>query len=300
MRPTQFRSASVHVRETTIGAEDGFPLAATVYEPAVDAGVTAIVHPALAVSQRYYARFAAHLASHGVRTYSFDYRGAGASRPDGRLPAATLEDWGRRDAPAVFRHVRARRSGRLVVVAHSIGGQILGFSDVYREADELVVVAAQLGHWRLFDGLRRAQLAALWHGVIPAVIHATGSFPGWLGLGMDLPAGVGLEWCRWGRDRDWFLGAHPDTRARLARLDRPMRFYSFEDDTVAPPAAVDAFVSLLDRAHVDHRALAPRDLGLDGIGHFGFFRPELRTPFWEEALEVVLGRAPLSVATPRA
>jgi predicted alpha/beta hydrolase len=287
----QAQSLPRTVREARIvRAADGFPLAVRVHEPRQGAAATVVIHPALAVPQTFYGRLAEWLASRGVRAVTFDYRGAGASRYGHHLPEATLSHWARLDAPAVFRHVRARHGGRTVILAHSIGGQFLGFADDYREADAAIVVAASLSHWRLYRGRERWNLA-LWGATVPAVSHLAGRFPAWMGLGMDLPAGVGAEWSRWIRDREWFLGSHPDTRARLASFDRPVRFYSFTDDTVAPPEAVRAFVGTLRAAPVDHRHLSPRDLGVRHVGHFGFFRPAMETPLWHDVLEVARGTA---------
>jgi predicted alpha/beta hydrolase len=279
-------SSSVHVQR--FRTEDGVPLTCRIHEPHAMAVATVVISPALAVCQSFYGRFATWLADHGVRAVTFDYRGVGASRDVRAAPQADLSDWGRRDAPAVFRHVRARYGSPTTLVAHSIGGQFLGFSDEYRAAEQVVLVAASLSHWRLYEGRHRARLAA-WGALTPAVSRAMGRFPAWMGLGMDLPAGVGIEWSRWIRDPQWFLGTHPDTRDRLARFDRPVRFYSFTDDDVAPEATVRAFLGTLKAAPVDHRRVAPGDLGVPRIGHFGFFRPPFERPFWHEVLELVHG-----------
>jgi predicted alpha/beta hydrolase len=284
MQARPSRPVRPHTR--IVRAADGYPLSTRIFEPRDVAVATVVINPALAVGQAFYGKLAQWLADHGVRAVTFDYRGVADSRHGPKLPQASLGDWGRLDAPAVFRHVRARYGAPTVLVAHSIGGQFLGFADDYRASDAVIVVAASLSHWRLYRGRQRRRLAA-YGTLVPAVSTTLGRFPAWMGMGMDLPAGVGTEWSRWIRDPHWFLGSHPDTRARLARFDRPIRFYSFSDDELAPAPTVRAFLDTLETAPVDHRRVAPADLGVSQIGHFGFFRPRFEDPFWGEILELV-------------
>jgi predicted alpha/beta hydrolase len=56
--------------------------------------------------------------------------------------------------------------------------------------------------------------------------------------------------------------------------------FGFDDDDYAPPAAVDALLSLYDNARVTRRQVSRAEAR---VGHFGFFRERFRATFWEEA-----------------
>jgi predicted alpha/beta hydrolase len=286
--------------QITLEAADGYRLGARLFAPAATrARGTVLVHGATAVPQRYYARFAAYLASRGLRVLTYDYRGVGASRPE-RLRGfeATMTDWARLDAAAAHAWVRRHHAGDpLVVVGHSFGGQLIGLlDDVRDDAAGAVLVASQLGYVGHWSALERLRLELLMRGVLPALTAAYGYLPGWAGLNNDLPAGVAREWSRWCLHPGYVTGHHDDAAARFARFDRPTLLYSFSDDDFAPRRAVDALARALSGAELDHRTLTPMDVG-HPVGHFGFFRARVGTPpLWREAGEwvdaVVRGESP--------
>jgi predicted alpha/beta hydrolase len=139
-------------------------------------------------------------------------------------------------------------------------------------------------------------LLMIWRGLVPAATAAYGYLPGKLGLGHDLPSGVAREWARWCSQPGYLLSEHPAARARFAHFLKPVRLYSFTDDEYAPRRAVEELASLFVNAPIDSRRLEPRDLGVEKIGHFGFFRPRLERTLWSEALEflnaVIEGKNP--------
>lgn len=288
-------------RPLTLTADDGWKLGATLFE-ARSAKTTVVIHAGTAVPQRFYLRFAAHLARRGHQVLTYDYRGVGASRPD-RLRGfdATMSDWGNLDAPAAHRAARQHAGSKPVVsLGHSFGGQLVGLSDEVHDVAFAFFVGAQLGwvgHWPLFEQLR---LRAIWGGAVPALTAAFGYLPGRAGLGVDLPSGVARQWAEWATHPDYLAGHVPDAAARFARFRAPAVLYSFTDDDYAPRVAVDRFRSRLLSSDVTHRRLAPADAGLTSIGHFGFFRAGAEDSLWREAvtiLDAVAEARPLPVAS---
>jgi predicted alpha/beta hydrolase len=279
----------------TIPARDGYALAATLYEPEAASGaapVTVLINSAIAVPQGYYSRFALFLASQGIPALTYDYRGIGGSRP-GTLKAfaATLTQWGTWDVPAALDALGERYPGAaLFVVGHSLGGLLLGLADNNHQVRGLVGVCTQSGDWRLWRGLRRYLLAGLWYFLMPGLTRVFGYFPGQkLGLGGDLPAGVARDLARWCRTRGYlkpYLGpALPDC---FGNFRGSILAYSSADDRIAPPAAVEALLSLYRRAaDVRRHHLDPGALGLPPLGHFGFFRKQC-AGLWPEVARWVL------------
>jgi len=52
-----------------------------------------------------------------------------------------------------------------------------------------------------------------------------------------------------------------------------------------------AFLDAYTGADITHRHLAPKDLGVPEIGHFGFFRERFRDSLWREAADWLAGHA---------
>ncbi|MFO0593900.1 MAG: alpha/beta fold hydrolase [Myxococcaceae bacterium] len=266
-----------------ITATDGYALGARLYGPE-SRGPLIVINGATGVPQRYYARFAEWAVHRGATVITWDYRGIGASRPH-RLRGfdGTMRDWGQRDFEGVLQLAATRFPGReLVLVGHSIGGQILGQAASNARIARALTVGSQLGSWRLWPGYKKWAMAALWHVVMPGVTHALGRFPGQLGIGQDLPRNVALEWARWGRSDSFFLGQGV-SRDGFERLRAPVLSFSLTDDDYAPRAAVDALHALFTHASVERRHVSPSELGTRAIGHFGFFRDQFAPTLWEAA-----------------
>lgn len=287
----------VRGRASTLTTDDGVALAAAVHEPVGGARGNVVILGATAVPRVFYDRFAAHLAAHGLRVLSFDYRGVGGSRR-GSLKGndATMTDWASRDARAAVEWVKREHAGeRVFVVGHSFGGQALGVCDELGDVDAVVTVGAQLGSRRHWPAAQSMALG-LWWSLIPAVTHTVGWLPGWMGLTHDLPAGVANEWARWCSHPEYLVGYVDGAARRFGRVTAPVLAYSFTDDAYAPRRSVEALLGRLSGARVMHRRVSPEVLGVAAIGHFGFFRPATGAVLWGELTaffeDVAEGRAP--------
>jgi len=253
------------------------------------------------VPQRSYGPLACYLAEHGFAVVTYDYRDMGASRRGpAKDSAATVSVWGRKDQSAVLAWARSQfPSIRLLVLGHSMGGWLLGFTERTADIDGVLLLAAHstyVGHW---DGASGWKVRALWKLGLPLVNRALGYVPGWTFGGEDVPPGCAAEGTRWA-SRESFIGEDERVTDNLASLRCPVRAYSFADDTFyAPRSAVVAFLAQLSRAQVEHRHVAPADYGLGRIGHFGCLAPRSR-PLWEELCEVLgsLGTASVESGAP--
>lgn len=274
------------VHSETLRTADGEDLAATRFEPTRPDGATVVVGSAVAVPRTYYASFAAHLATHGLRVLTFDYRGIGGSR------AATLRgyragflDWARLDLDAALEHaLEAYDSSRLLYVGHSLGGQVLPLAPCAERLDAGLLVAPASGTWRNWRGLERLGLMALFYVTLPAVARSWGYVPGRLLGGEDVPREAALDWARWGRHPDYLHGHVPGSRELFARLRLPLRVVGLADDRFAPPEAIDQLASWYTSAAVERVEIAPADVGASAIGHFGFFRRRFEDTLWRDAV----------------
>ncbi len=267
--------------ELRIRARDGAALAATFHRGAGPDCV--VVAGATGVKRQVYAPFARFLVSKGFSVLTFDYRGIGGSRPqsfDGAGQAqpgplrgfeARMQDWGTHDLDAALAWaVDNAKPRRLLVVAHSVGGQLLGLADHADLVDAAAFVGSQSGYWGHWPLATRAGIGLLWFALIPGLSPLLGRFPSRrLGLGEDLPRGVAEQWARWGRDPDYLLRGDAKRREQFAQLRLPLLMVSLDGDFYAPHAAVDALAGFYSGAKVERRRL-PRT---PTTGHFSVFRP---------------------------
>lgn len=267
-------------------AQDGYTLSATLFpHEGAEVGAVVLVAGATGARQRYYSRFASFLARRGFPTVTFDYRGIGGSRPDSFEGfSASMEDWGRQDLAGAIATMRERFPGRrLLMVGHSVGGQVLGLAENANQVSALLNVAAGSGYYKLFP--QRLRMALNWRVFTPVLIRAFGKLPGWAGTAEDLPAGVAEQWARWCLSPNYLLSEGGESRREaFASLYLPLRAYSFADDPIASKAAVEQLLSFYADALVEHRRVTPKQVG-QPIGHFGFFRESFRDTLWEDAVE---------------
>ena len=265
--------------EITLTAADGYRLGATTFGSSAR---SLLVLPATGVPQSYYAKFAAYLAGRGYSVLTFDYRGIGRSlHSNVRKHPARMRDWAMLDAAAAFDYVK----GSVHVVGHSFGGQAMGLLPDPSRVACAVTVGSQSGYWRNWPARGRAWMWPAVHIGLPLVSRLRGYFPGSrLGFGEDLPAGVAIEWARWCRNPRYLVG-DLGVEDAYARFRAPLRAYAISDDPFAPRTAVDALGRLYPNSKWETRPVAPRDLGVKSIGHFGFFRERFRDSLWRETAD---------------
>ncbi len=268
----------------SIPARDGYALAASVYRPREDRGRVIVLSSAMAVKRGFYDRLAAFFSSTGHTVITYDYRGIGGSR-NGSLRGfeATVSDWGLLDQQGVIEWTTQRYSpDRLFLFGHSAGGQLAGMIADPTPINAMVTVASQSGYWRIQGKGQKAAVAFHSHVSLPGLPKIFGYMP-WsrISKAEDLPKGVSEEWARWIRSPDYLLGDDSLPLDRYSRFTAPVLAYSLADDTWGTREAVNAMMSAYP--NVEHRHIEPSEIGIESIGHFGFFRPEAR-PLWEDVV----------------
>ncbi|MEA2934598.1 MAG: hypothetical protein QOD74_1244 [Variibacter sp.] len=279
---------SISVQDTTIAARDGYRLAATAFTPEQPPQRIVLINSATAVPRKIYRGFANYLASRGSAVISYDYRGVGGSRPASLKGFdARMRDWAALDVAGAIDH--ARQVWPLIPLAyvgHSFGGQALGLVPNNVEVSRALFVAAQAGYWRLFTPPENYRVYAMLKFIGVPAARLLGYAPGRFGIGEDLPKGVFLEWVHWVmQPRYLFDDQTLAARENYPRYDGALLAIGFDDDPWATAPAIDLLVSGYTGAKSERRQIAPRQVGAEKIGHFGFFRPERREPLWRQAAE---------------
>lgn len=273
-----------------IVTKDQFTLQGCIYRPTNEVVGGVIINSATAVKQSYYQNFAKFLTLHGYIVITYDYRGIGLSQPNSREEHSqlTMKAWGEYDFDAVIQWAKTNYSEiSWHCIGHSVGGQLLGLASSSQLLESAYCVAAQSGywgHWRLRD---RARVLLSWYLFIPLLSKLFGKVPGVLLGGESLPAGIALEWARWCRHPDFIVTEKSvPIREHFHSLNIRMRFIAVSDDfNFAPVAAVQALATFYKKANKDYQLIDAKQIGGEGIGHFGFFKKSNKEALWGDYLD---------------
>ena len=281
-----------------ISAADGARITLRVFEPKGAVCGNVVVGGAIGVRQDYYAPFAQWLAGRGWRVTTFDYRGSGYSVPDtphGGLRGfkADLFDWAR-DYEAVVEHAHAALPAHaLYLLGHSLGAQLPGLLRNSHKVSGLLSVAAGSGYWRENAPQLKRVVLSFWLILVPLATRLCGYFPGKrLRTVGDLPAGVIYQWRKWCFNKRYCVGAEGDAvRQRYASVQFPVLALSVTDDELMTLRGTQSLLALYENAPCELQSIAPADLLLRRIGHFGPFRSEHETLLWPRLEQWLAGLA---------
>jgi predicted alpha/beta hydrolase len=282
------KTTAPDARIFSLSAQDGYPLQATHYPARGDVQGRLIVAGATGVSQCFYSRFARFVADQGIEVWTLDYRGIGLSRPQ-RLDELRMDylDWARLDLSALLDHVLQQGDGPLWMVGHSYGGHAFGLLPAHERVQRFATFATGAGWHGWMPPLERLRVHFMWRVLGPLMVRIKG-YLAWslLGMGDDLPRDVFYQWRHWCRWPRYFFEdpAMPGLAAQFAQVRTPILAINATDDRWAPPASRDAFMAGYCNAPVQALTIEPRSLGMPGIGHMDYFRPQA-SRLWQQTLD---------------
>ncbi|APD13571.1 hypothetical protein RO07_25005 [Pandoraea pulmonicola] len=261
---------------TILYPPDGTPLRAV-----------AVIAGALGVSSRFYMKFAAFLAQHGIAALTFDYRGTGKSAVATDPRGLRLAKWGTQDIDALIRRATDMAEGRPVfVVGHSMGAQLLGLAVRARRLSGAMFLGASFPNVRRWPLRRMLMPFLLFNVLIPVIGRLSRSFPAKaLGLGSEtIPSALMRDWGRWTRHERYLLAPEfgLNGASGYAELHLPVLAIEFSDDDYVPPAAAEALYAGYPKVDWEIRRKA---VDTAPVGHFGFFSDSHRSTYWQEALD---------------
>lgn len=273
----------VEVRQLSIAARNGQPIAITRFSPATRTSEPVpntldaiVISAAMATKASFYTPFARWLVTQGFVAYTYDYQGFGASMPPGRTlrdTKALMTDW-MGDAATVVEFASANEPDgtRLHYLGQSLGGQLLAFTDTDR-LTSATVVATGSGAVHLGDWPNRALAPLLWYVIAPVLTRLYGYFPGarFHILG-NAPASLVRQWGRWCKQRDYMFHEHPELRQHYEAVRVPLTSIAFSDDETISARATAELEGWYANAPLTRLRFTPAELGLDRIGHIGIFR----------------------------
>jgi predicted alpha/beta hydrolase len=278
-------------RAVSFPARDGFAMHGVLHGDPARVRAALLVVPAMGVSQRFYEDFAQWLAQQGFAVLTFDYRGMGASRPPEHRRSlkglqADVLTWAEQDTAAAIDWLDAQVGAHTPMhwLGHSLGGQIFGLVPNRQRIARMVTVGTGSGYWLQNAPKLRAYVWWLWFFVTPLALPLFGYFPGRaLKKVGDLPRGVMAQWRRWCLHRDYLMGeGGRDWRARYAAIRTPILSLSFTDDEFMSAENTASLHGFYAGAPRTMRRIAPAEVGVKRIGHFGFFRRHFQSSLWPQ------------------
>ncbi len=278
----------------TINTKDGLRLSAIIvsehnYDPPL--GVIQF-HAGTVIRKEFYLDFAKYLSElSSCDVLLFDYRGVGSSRPKNLKGfEAGISHWGALDAPAVLEYIRYNYSGLPIhLVAHSMGGQILGLMNNWSYFDKIIMIASSSGNWNNFQSGYRKKIRFLGKYIFPTVLKLIGYGPASFGLGQDWPELVAREWME-NSMRDSLMADYMDSKLPNTYYDevnKNILAWFFSDDHMATPSTVINLQKSYPNSKVQTKMICPDQLEIPKIGHFGLFKNSLLKPLVAELAAII-------------
>ena len=287
----------IRIEKHTITTRDDTSLTATLYRPKQHNNHTVLIAGAMGMPQRFYRHYATFLAESGCVVLTFDYRGIAESRSKDSLWGyeARLWQWASHDLQAMIKWLTRQYPGsELSLVGHSLGALLPGASSHFKHVTSLIGVSSAniyQGNWQSYN---RLSILLFCYVILPLLSRAIGYFPSaWFGFGEPLPRDIALDWACAMRHPQGIKGLFIGTEHHHYRdFTGYTRFYSFSDDSIAPEKPIDAILSYYPGAkYQERRHISPENIGIDKIGHIGFFRPQMQDTLWQESLQWLLNPA---------
>lgn len=267
--------------------EDRYPLVGTFYE-AENARAAVLISGGVAIPQRFYRHIAQYLVSRNLSALTYDYRGIGESAPsDLRGFDAPIHIWGTHDQPAAINLLDSKAPTLPKLhLSHSFGGQTFGMTELSQQFGRSVMIASQSGYWRRFVFPERYRVYIAMNAVAPVAAAIKGYLPGNLsGFGEDLAWSTFKQWAYWCRQKNYLFDDPRVETRHYSKFRNPLLSIGLNDDDWAPPNAIDALVQNYTNAKIERRQYEPSDVGVEKIGHFGFFRPDHKDTMWKETID---------------
>ncbi len=250
------------------------------------------LHCGTGLPHALYGKFAHFQADQVYATITFDYRGVGGSKPATLKGfSARLQDWAQLDMAGVLDWVCERYPNqKKIIVAHSMGGQLIGLMENHTRIDHIIMIASSTGYWRDMSAPFRWRMPPVWFVVIPLSTMLFGYANAALfRQGDNLPKDVALQWRRWCTNPAYF-SEDMGTLIRpvfFAEVRCPITMFRITDDPIANEITAPKLLAYYPNAPQELRVIAPHDVGVDRIGHAGFFSGKFRDTLWQDCLRTL-------------
>jgi predicted alpha/beta hydrolase len=252
-----------------------------------------VFNSALGIKQEFYDHFIQYLVSKGNTVITWDARGIGKStHPNGpSIDNARMRDWGQKDLEAVLNYVVDTKLAlfeTITVMGHSAGGHLIGLAPSITKISKIILISSGTCTWKLYPVKELPKILFSWFILVPFAVAVFGHAPGNIGIGHDLPRGVIMDWRNWSISRDYLFSDKTLGTAYYKKITAKIDAIGFSDDhAFSPPSTMKDLIKHFPNANTSLKTFSPKELGVDKIGHFAFFKKKNHL-LWGPALESVL------------
>lgn len=231
--------------------------------------------PALGIRAKFYSKLADGLSAHGITTVVVEQRGNGESpyRP-GDGSTFGLQDYLDIEIGTATKWVQANFPDMPIYIGgHSLGGHMASLAGVLRPADYngIVRLACGFPYYKDFPQPSSTFIKAMIFS-IPILTRLLGYFPGSrLGFGGREYRGLMMDWRLWAKSGSYENHLFPGSQAAMATYAKNVISIGFEQDTLAPDAAIDRSVGQFKTAAITRLKLGREEQG-EYLGHINWGR----------------------------
>ncbi|KAJ3270933.1 hypothetical protein HDV01_007330 [Terramyces sp. JEL0728] len=261
-------------RNIQIKSKDGFPVVGTLFTNDKSNSHSVIVlASATGVPRQYYTQFAQHLVKRAKAVVTFDYRGIGSTIEElKKLKDAIIRREWAWDTDAIVKYVQQVYSDcEILYIGNSVGGHLIAFLETLPFLSRILFLSVNSAY---HGYLRSKYFGYLFYPsfVVHSYLHGYCK-ASQLGLGKDLPVGIGLQWGYWSRFQN-YMAHNPETEAKCKSVKSRIHVVCFDDDELATKEGMTSNLYWFSNADIKLMIYRSKDIG--SVGHLGFFKlPEL-------------------------
>ena len=247
-----------------------------------------IIASAAGVLQSFYQKLAQFFLYNGISVITFDYSGVGESLHGSiKKENSSLTDWGNRDLEAVIKYtIETYHRHKIILLGHSIGGQLIGLAPSSYMTDKIILVASQSGYWKFWKGVSKIRMWANWHLLVPILTKGFGYLPSKKISRMEsLPKNVAEEWAKWCRSSNYLFASFSYNKLYFDRIKCKLTSISIDDDFFAPKKSVEWLTAKFENASIKSLHFIPKYFKALEIGHFSLFTEKFKDSIWNILLE---------------
>ncbi|OUR95904.1 hypothetical protein A9Q81_13605 [Gammaproteobacteria bacterium 42_54_T18] len=261
-------------------------------KPGTPTLATLVIASAIGVPQGFYRRYAEYMSQQGFACLTFDYRGTGDSTYRGNLNNIAMTDWGTQDLDCVLakaEQLTEQNDGNdnpVLLLGHSIGGQISGFAQNSKNVKAAIFVASSAPYWKRWNGFSKLSMFLTVYLLLPICSMGRKVFPAKsVGFSsMNFPAVIAKTWAGWMKKKDYLFDESLGySLENYQQLSFPLLSLSFDDDTLAPEININWLLKFFPNCQVERRSIQAKTYG--ALGHMGFFRKKNKDTLWRDSVQ---------------
>lgn len=236
-----------------------------------------LIGSATGIKQGFYQAFAKWLTEKGYDVMTFDFRGIGDSLYEPVCKSkAFIHQWGQLDLVSAIDFLTDKtNSAQIHLIGHSAGGQLLGLAPNHAKVKNVVAIAGSSGNTKGLSGKTKFLGPIMFNVIFPVSSFFKGyAATNFIGMGENLPKGVGAEWREYCTKGGYATNAIGKTVFEdfHSEIHSPIIAIHATDDEIATLHNVKDLLRTFPNSQSQIVTLAPKAYGLRSIGHMEMFK----------------------------